>query len=338
MKTQFINPVMKWVLGVYVSFLVPLASFAELREWTDSHERKMEAELISVDGDTITLQRTDGNRGEVQRSDLSEADQSYVDEWTKEQKVDALDLNDAGGNYLTGIFYDLTKTADGKTSDIGKLLAGKGPHDKADKAAKKVVESFVRSGWRIHKLKGYYHTSEVTPRNDFYLTSFDKVGAKGSSDGDYWVCLYSGMIVPEKPGRYRFSGSADDFLMIRIDGKLVLDACQEPVTGLLSDWTSPERSNTYGSNEVLVVGDWFDLKDKPVQMEVLIGNFDRTYNAFLYVQQSGEQYRIAKCPTGQRRVLPLFQMNPISAQEAAKLGVNPDVGTVDGPVFGVKIN
>ncbi len=73
-------------------------------------------------------------------------------------------------------------------------------------------------------------------------------------------------------------------------------------------------------------------------MEVLIGNFDKPFRASLYIEQLGEPYNVVKTPTGGRRVLPLFQMNPIGTPEAVKLGINPDVGTVDGPAFGVKTN
>lgn len=55
-----------------------LGIFAEMREWTDSMGRRINAELVKMTDDTVTLRRADGVAGTVQRSRLSAKDQQYL--------------------------------------------------------------------------------------------------------------------------------------------------------------------------------------------------------------------------------------------------------------------
>jgi len=51
-----------------------------MRQWTDSKGRRIEAELVNITEDTVTLRRVNGSEGKLPRSELSTEDQEYLAE------------------------------------------------------------------------------------------------------------------------------------------------------------------------------------------------------------------------------------------------------------------
>ena len=72
-----------------ILFVVGLVygAFAEMREWTNSKGQRITAELVKMSNETVTLRLAKGGEGIVQRSDLSPADQEYLAEQEKVQKM-----------------------------------------------------------------------------------------------------------------------------------------------------------------------------------------------------------------------------------------------------------
>jgi hypothetical protein len=66
-----------------------LLSIAQARTWTDNLGRKIDAEIVRADADSVTV-LAGGREVKIPRSKLSEADQKYCDEW--------LENLDGGGN------------------------------------------------------------------------------------------------------------------------------------------------------------------------------------------------------------------------------------------------
>jgi hypothetical protein len=73
--------------------LLCLQGIAPARTWTDNLGRKIEAEIVRADADSVTV-LTGGREVRIPRSKLSEEDQKYCDEWLKDPAgADAADAD-----------------------------------------------------------------------------------------------------------------------------------------------------------------------------------------------------------------------------------------------------
>jgi len=79
---------------------VSLCSIASARIWTDNLGRKIEAEMVRADADSVTV-LAGGREVKIPRSKLSEEDQKYCDEWLENLdggKADDSDSDDDDGD------------------------------------------------------------------------------------------------------------------------------------------------------------------------------------------------------------------------------------------------
>jgi hypothetical protein len=60
---------------------------AEIRAWTDSKGRRIEAELVAVTDDAVILRRANGTEGKLKKSDLSTEDQEFLVEQERKQNA-----------------------------------------------------------------------------------------------------------------------------------------------------------------------------------------------------------------------------------------------------------
>lgn len=236
-----------------------------------------------------------------------------------------------GKGYLVGTFYDL------------KQRPSRRPVSMSDERYGAVIRKFVDSRWNEKILKAYfqapgkkYPISLVIP----VLTANETADAFMVSDRVrpcYWLIHYKGQIVVPETGRYRFCGTGDDVLLVRIGRKIVLDASQS-LQGVISDWESPDRnSGKYPlANGVMTIGDWFNVRKGDVlPMEVLVGEGGGSFFCCqLLVEQEGARYRQVEFSGGARPVLPIFKMAPVPKQMKEKMELNPDEATFDGPTSG----
>jgi len=58
---------------------------AEMHTFTDTQGRSLKAELISVDGDKVTIKREDGQTFTLSLASLSTDDRQFIAEWAKQQ-------------------------------------------------------------------------------------------------------------------------------------------------------------------------------------------------------------------------------------------------------------
>lgn len=80
--------------------LLCLQGIVSARTWTDNLGRKIEAEIVRADADSVTV-LTGGREVKIPRSKLSEEDQQYCDEWLKNPggaDDDEADADDDGGD------------------------------------------------------------------------------------------------------------------------------------------------------------------------------------------------------------------------------------------------
>jgi len=61
------------------------ALHAEMRTFTDKQGRSLKAELVSADGDKVTIKREDGQTFSLSLDTLSDEDRQFIKEWAKQQ-------------------------------------------------------------------------------------------------------------------------------------------------------------------------------------------------------------------------------------------------------------
>lgn len=264
--------------------------------------------------------------------------------------LDLFGSSTGAGNAFIGTLYDLKQTKRGEPSGIeeGQFI--------------EIINSFVGSGFSESKLKRFFSAPKKKFTKAFMLPPMGAheapkaFGVENQVQPRLWVCHYKGQIAAPETGRYRFWGLGDDILSVRIGNKLVLDACWFEHSGKLSRWASDDENSRrfvcdtqfppssltgyMRENAKLVIGDWFTLKKgKKVDMEVLIGEFPGgLFLGRLLIEQQGVEYRMVASDGGMRPVLPIFKTTPVEPELIDKMKIDPNVATVEGPVFGALIN
>ena len=241
------------------------------------------------------------------------------------------------GNDFVGTFYDLKRGRSGHkiTMDPTKYISE--------------LTAFVQGGWRTSKFSRYYRS----PKN-LYTTSFaippvqsilaPRAYGEPESGGYCFAVHYEGKLVYTEDITFRFWGLGDDVLVVRVDGKVVLNAPYPRPNDALNTqriahpWqTSSAKSRAYWLGDQLsVVGDWITLKaGVPLDMEVLVGEVaGGLFQALLVVEVEGEKYD--KNPNRGGPILPIFKTAPpsIDQVEAIHADLDPgDASVTNGPVF-----
>jgi hypothetical protein len=122
------------------------------------------------------------------------------------------------GNDFVGTFYDFNRDHSGR----------KIPMD-PDKM-RDVMLDFVQDGWRSSVFAPYYRSPRKLYATCFAIPPVHSTRAP-SAFGEYntpgycWAAHYKGQLVYPEDITFRFWGQGDDFMLVRVGGKLVLQAC-----------------------------------------------------------------------------------------------------------------
>jgi hypothetical protein len=232
-----------------------------------------------------------------------------------------------GGGSLVGKFYDLKQTKDRKPSNLDQ-----------DKGFPDELNKFVTSGWNEANLAKYFVGPNPLFTTQIYIP---KIPAEqgpqafqlGGVQPKMWVIHYKGSVIPPEGGNYRFVGMADDILVVRFNGNVVLDCGSNRPSG-----KTPQKY--YASDGLkldpkmdwykgLGAGDWFQVQGgTSYPMEVLIGEWPGgDFKAWLLLEKENAEY--AKDSKG-NPILPIFKLQ---ASEMAKPAVEAPVFAKDGPVW-----
>ena len=220
---------------------------------------------------------------------------------------------------LVGNFYDLKQERNGRpTKMAGDTAPGGGSEDDANKLFADEVTKFCAGGWNDSEFSEYFKgprplyatqifipriTSDECPK-EFKLA--DRVKPKR------WVVHYSGKVIPPESGRYRFVGFGDDILVVKFNGRVVLDAGflmpeneGRPKNYYLYDGLSPSKDT--GEYPGCGIGEYFDVTaGSTYNMDVLIGEWPGGYGkAWILLQKEGVEYD--KDSKGNPR-LPIFKL------------------------------
>jgi hypothetical protein len=238
-------------------------------------------------------------------------------------------LRDAkGGGSLLGRFYDLKQTKDKKPSGLDQ-----------DKGYPDEVSKFVNGGWNESHFAKYFVAPDPLYTTQIFIPKIDadqgprafQLG--GRVQPKMWVIHYKGTVVPPEGGTFRFVGMADDILVVRFNGKVVLDCGSNrpsgkepqkyyPADGLRLD---PKMDWYKG----LGVGDPIQVQSgSTYDMQVLLGEWPGgDFKAWLMLEKEGAQYE--KDSKG-NPILPIFKLAP---SDVPKPAVEAPVFAKQGPVW-----
>ncbi|MGE4490733.1 MAG: hypothetical protein AB7E95_14425 [Kiritimatiellales bacterium] len=196
------------------------------------------------------------------------------------------------GNDFEGTFYALELDRQGRKLGI------------SDEQYLKVIRRFLDSDWNPRVFSFYYraprklYTTQIMipPVSSEFGPSKFGMGFGTEFDPIHWVVHYRGKIANKIGGRFRFRGTGDDILVVRVNRQFVFNGSWNSNWDSISDWrsSSPDNLKYFIGSGVSAVGDWFALEPGiPVDMEILIGEKPGgTYEAMLVVEQEGVDYPV----------------------------------------------
>lgn len=151
-----------------------------------------------------------------------------------------------------------------------------------------------------------------------------------------WFAVYKAKVFAESPKRFRFVGGGNEVLLVKVDGKLVLDGCWSDLP-----WTNgknPTGHRPSGNLSALwsdgrKVGDYVQFKPNGSEVEVIIGEgWGGAFGADLCIEEEGKTYEGEQRPIFKldgyqnAKLLPQIKAT-LSLPESAK------TLTLEGPVF-----
>ncbi len=133
----------------------------------------------------------------------------------------------AGGSALVGTFYDLKLTNRGAK---GPLYPKDGVTFTERGALAEIYYNITRS-WSTSTLDRYYKSPTQLYASSFYLPMCDAKYGPLAYQCDpkkvkpsAWVAVYRGKVRAPKSGKFRFAGTGDDFICVRFNRQVVLEA------------------------------------------------------------------------------------------------------------------
>ncbi len=218
----------------------------------------------------------------------------------------------AGGLGLEGTFYDLKQTRAGRPSElIGNPASG----DAVDGAEMAVndgyiaaLQKFVKSGFG-QALSRYFKGPDVLYSTQIFIPELPAGEApkafnlEGKVRGKRWAVAYSGKVIPPVSGQFRFIGIGDDVLLVRFNGRVVLDAGLVSLTGKrpkeffnlegMAEEAPPPKDVNHTFIRNFASGDVFTVRaGTPYEIEILIGETPGGFfKAMLLLDQIGAEYQ-----------------------------------------------
>lgn len=221
---------------------------------------------------------------------------------------------------LEGHFYDLKQSKD-------KVELPGGPEARA-----KAIEEFITSGFSPAKLQTFFQASSALYTTHIFFPNMNTTEAPKAFNVEKdvkpsgWIAHYQAVVAPPTSGMWRFVGWGDDFLVVGVNRKVVLDGS---IWGLNVEGKVDTLPGMFG-----VAGNWIDWKaDEFRKVDIVIGDhIPINFGGWLYVQKKDEPPRAGETTPP----LYLFRItNTKVALPKNVLGTHPPI-LDDGPVFKTK--
>jgi hypothetical protein len=233
-----------------------------------------------------------------------------------------------GGGSLTGKFYDLKQLKNGTPSKLDEQSGYPGE-----------LAKFVNSGWNESNLEKYFVGPNPLYTTQIFIPKMNAdqgplaFGLGGRVQPKMWVVHYKGKVVPTESGTFRFVGFADDVMVVRFNGKVVLDCGSTNPSG-----HGPQSFYATAGLQLDAKMGWYKGlgRGEPVQVnggesypiEVLIGEWPGgDFKAWLMIEKEGVQYeKDAKS----NPILPIFKLSDSTVAHPAS---EAPVFAKSGPVW-----
>jgi hypothetical protein len=225
------------------------------------------------------------------------------------------------GNGLVGALYDLKQTPYRQPTDMAEnpaeIAAGPsgmdGNYRNSTASAKnlEVLRDFV-GNWDMNLLDKYYKSPQPLVATQLCIPATPSVNAPKAFRVENvvsprrWIIIYQAKVKPPSSGRFRFIGFADDFLVVRVNGQNVLDACMPEET--LDPSANANEPVGVGLEHIdLKCGKWIQLDSRnSVPIQILIGEGPGGTSGFLLmVQKEGDGSSNSDYPIFQVRDTPI---------------------------------
>ena len=205
-----------------------------------------------------------------------------------------------------------------------------------------VVTNFARGGFNMGVLANYFQASAALYTTQMFTPAIDanlapkSFGVDAEVQPRLWVAVYKGRATPLESGTYHFVGIGDDVLVVRFNGKVVLDHGYLNTSGLKA-----AKAYHYKFDG----GTWYDDKihngghgvglpieviaGTPYDMQVLIGEQPGGQSMFqLLIEKDGVEYQ--KDADG-NPILPVFRLAKSELPAATESAYPPHME--DGPIW-----
>lgn len=210
---------------------------------------------------------------------------------------------------LAGTFYDPKQTRSRMPTNMSVTDFGS------------LISRFVNGGWKETVLNDYYRAPDTLFTTQIFIPNMPANEGPRAFEVEKevqpsrWLVHYRGRISPPRDGEFRFVGAGDDYLVVRLNGKVVLDHGFAKAT----DW-KPGQYYNYGWTGVpngFARGDPFQASSSQYyDLEVLISEKPGGLVFFcLMLEDQAVQYsRDAKG----NPILPVFRLADGPLPELAK--------------------
>jgi hypothetical protein len=212
----------------------------------------------------------------------------------------------SGKGGLVGTFYDLKQTPDRKpTRMMGDASEDTGKFNTRSKENMEYLEN-VRDFARVFsesRLSRYYRAKQQLVTYQILIPPMSAGGAPAAFSVEKevkprrWLVHYRGTVIAPRDGQFRFVGRCDDILVVRCNGRNVLDG-SFPVYQVDREMNEETVGETAKANK----GKWIHLnKDQEIDLEIVIGETPGgSFWGYLLIEEKG-----VPAPAGG---LPLFQV------------------------------
>ena len=242
----------------------------------------------------------------------------------------------SGANDFVATFYDFTRDRRDRRLPF------------SPESYSQLLMKYFRSGFRPSTFTRFYQ-SPVKLHTSTIMVSSVRPSEPGNAFAEpgaqyCWAMLYKGKLVHKETITFRFWGVGDDFMLVQVDGQIVLNACRrEGSNSLQRDFSSLWESSSSDSgkydlgNGKAVVGNWIALEPGvPLDMKVMVGCVKGgPFSAMLLVEVEGVEYERNRQGGP---VLPVFKTANLSLgmrDSICKGLVAGEASVTNGPVFSV---
>ncbi len=202
-------------------------------------------------------------------------------------------------------------------------------------------KDFLRN-YQLREFRKFFNAPQKLYATHFYipLMGADQAprayGVEQLVQPSNWVAVYQGKFRSLKGGTFRFVGTADDLIIVGVDGKTVLYAgFPESNPGKWSPNDAPKFGGPPVSDYLpkLTEGDWFKLAPGEVKdLSVIIGEIPGgEFACYLFIEERGVKYE--KASDG-RPILPIFKLKDLSQSDRNTILSDGYPKRLDGEAFG----